>query len=237
MQKNGATILVYKKLPKDVPGFNKLNERRAGFKNLISQLKFADDAGVQKASIGKGSFLMGDDMDALLKMAGVRMESLHENGLQFIRRKNADGTTYFLNNRSTKEVNGWITLNSKAVSVAMFDAMTTKSGLANWRKKGNESIEVMVQLKPFESTIVQLFNTKKTGNNFPYIQTNGEPEKIKGEWTLTFLNGGPSIPPATKVAELSSWTLFDGDAYKFFRNGKIFNIIFETSKHCCGMVA
>ena len=230
LAKNGATILVYKKLPKDVPGFNKLNERRAGFKNLISQLKFADDAGVQKASIGKGSFLMGDDMDALLKMAGVRMESLHENGLQFIRRKNADGTTYFLNNRSNEEVNGWVTLNAKAASVAMFDAMTVKNGLANWKTNRNGTIQVMVQLKPFESTIVQLFNTKKTGNNFPYMQTNGEPEKIKGEWTLTFLNGGPSIPATAKVTDLGSWTALDGDAYKYFSGTAKYFITFSKPK-------
>jgi hypothetical protein len=216
LAKNGATILVYKKLPYDVPGFANLDKNRATFKSLISQLNFTNDAGLQRATIGKGSFLKGDDMESLLKMAGIRTETLHDQGLQFTRRKNDDGITYFLNNRGAKEINGWVSINAKAASVAMFDAMTGKSGIANMKTNRNGTIQIMVQLKPFESTILQLFNTHKTGNNFPYIQTNGEPQKISGEWTLTFLNGGPAIPPPAKITELGSWTSLDGDAYKNF---------------------
>jgi hypothetical protein len=155
-------------------------------------------------------------MNVLLKMGGIRTETLHDQGLQFTRRKNTDGSTYLLSNRGNKKVNGWITLNAKASAVAMFDAMTAKSGLANWKINTNGTIDVMVQLKSFESIIVQLFNTKKTGNNFPYTQTTGEPQQLKGEWTLTFLNGGPSIPATAKINELGSWTSFEGDAYKNF---------------------
>lgn len=216
LAKTGATILVYKNLPKDVPGLYKLRERRATFQNLISQLNFTIDNGIRKASIGKGRFLMADDMAALLKFAKVRTEALQQNGLQFTRRKNPDGATYFLNNRSNKEVNGWVPLSEKATSVAMFDAMTGKSGLANWRKKNNGATEVLVQLKPFESIIIQLFNIKKSGSEFPYIKTKGEPQKITGQWKLTFLNGGPSIPPAVTTADLGSWTLLNDQAYQYF---------------------
>ncbi|HEY8690930.1 MAG TPA: glycosyl hydrolase [Chitinophagaceae bacterium] len=216
LTKNGATILVYKKLPKDVPGFSNLDKDRAGFKNMVNQLNFTDVEGIQTAQIGKGRFLLSDDMNVLLKMGGIRTETLHDQGLQFTRRKNTDGSTYLLSNRGNKKVNGWITLNAKASAVAMFDAMTAKSGLANWKINTNGTIDVMVQLKSFESIIVQLFNTKKTGNNFPYTQTTGEPQQLKGEWTLTFLNGGPSIPATAKINELGSWTSFEGDAYKNF---------------------
>ena len=227
LAKNGATVLVYKNLPKDVPGFYKLKERRAAFQNLLSRLKFTKDEGIEKAVIGNGRFLMADSISALLKFAKVRTESLQENGLEFTRRKNADGTTYFLNNRGNKEVNGWIPLNAKAASVAMFDAMTSKNGLANWRTKSNGTIEVMVQLKPFESVIVQLFNTKKSGNNFPYINTKGEPQKITGEWKLTFLKGGPTIPLVVTTADLGSWTLLNGEAYKYFSGTAKYAISFS----------
>ena len=226
LAKNGATVLVYKKLPKDVPGLNKLSERRSSFHALTSQLHFNAQGAVQKAIIGKGAFLVSDNIEALLKFAGVRMETINEIGLQYIRRKNAGGSFYFINNRSDKEVNSWVTLNAKAASVAMFDAMTGKSGLANWRKD-NDKVEVMMQLKPFQSTIIQLFNTKKTGNNFPYIQANGKPLPINGEWTLTFIDGGPSIPAPVKMNDLGSWTSIDGDAYKYFSGTAKYAIAFR----------
>lgn len=218
LAKNGAKILVYKKLPKDVPGFNKLEERRKAFQSMVAQLDFKSvgTGNVKGANIGKGVFFMGDDMNDLLMAANIRKETMSEKGLQFTRRKNADGYTYFINNRSDKTVNEWITLDAKAASAAMFDAMTGNSGLANWRANKNGKIDVMVQLDPFESSLVQLFNTKKSGNNFPYIQTTGKTEEIRATWSLTFLDGGPAMPPSVNVNELRSWTELEGDAYKNF---------------------
>jgi hypothetical protein len=238
LAKKGATILVYKNLPKDVPGFYKLNERRASYRGLISQLQFKNHEGIQKASIGRGSFLVGDDLEELLKSGRIRDESFHKNGLQFIRRKKTDGATYFVNNRSEKEVNGWIPFNAKATSVAMFDAMNVKSGLADWRKKEDGTIEVRLQLKPFESIIVQLFNSKKTGAKFPYLHIDGEAVPVTGEWTLTFLNGGPSIPATVKINNLVSWTLLDGESYKNFSGTAKYSISFPKpqGKHAAWLL-
>ena len=216
LAKNGATILVYKKMPKDVPGYHKLTERRAAYHDLGDQLNFNREGGVQKASIGKGAFIMSDNMNALLMAAGIARETMIEKGLQFIRRKNPDGYTYFINNRSDKPVSDWVSLNRKAASAAMFDAMFAKSGLAQYRTSSNGSIEVMVQLQPFESTIVQTFNTKKSGNTFPYVQAAGKEQKLKGDWTISFINGGPSLPPAITKGNLGSWTENEGEAYKIF---------------------
>jgi hypothetical protein len=107
----------------------------------------------------------------------------------------------------------------------MFDAITGNSGLANWRKKDN-GIEVMVQLKPFESTIIQTYNSKKIGNNFPYTQTEGNGQTINGEWSLMFLNGGPTIPAAVKISELGSWTMLEGEAYKNFSGTAKYSVSF-----------
>jgi hypothetical protein len=226
LAKNGATILVYKNLPADVPGYAKLTDRRATFQKLISQLQFTDNGGVKKASIGKGAFIMADDMNALLKTASIRKETLNAKSLQFMRRKNADGYTYFIDNRDNKEVNEWITLDAKAATVAMYDAMTGKSGLANWKSNANGTIGVMVQLQPYQSTIVRLYNTKKTGRNFAYTQTNGKPEKIKGNWTVTFLEGGPSLPASFTTSSLGSWTEQEGEAYKAFSGTAKYAITF-----------
>lgn len=226
LAKNGATILVYKNMPEDVAGFAGLDTNRSALKNFIGQLNFTDFEKIKTAVIGKGKFMLSDNIDLLLKKAGIRNESLYKTGLQFTRRKNVDGKTYFISNRSNKEVNDWIVLNTSALSVAIFDPMTGNSGLANWRKKDDGSTEVLVQLKPFESTIIQTYNTKKKANNFSYLQIKGKSEQIKGEWTLTFLDGGPSIPATAKITELGSWTLLDGDAYKNFSGTAKYSISF-----------
>lgn len=227
LAKTGATILVYKSLPTDVPGLSKLDDRRAAFKAQLSQLSFINAGNVSKATIGNGAFIVADDMDALLKAGGVRMENLHDKGIQFIRRKNADGYTYFLNNRGNKPVDEWVLLNSKAVSAAMFDPMFVTSGIAEYRTlNSNGLIEVRVQLKPFESAIVQTFNTKKTGARFPYVENLGKSERLRGEWTITFLNGGPTLPASTKTNQLGSWTEFSGEAYKAFSGTAKYSINF-----------
>lgn len=225
LAENGATIIFYKGLPKDVPGFGKLKERRAKFNKLVN--KFSVSGGFQIGRVGRGIFIIGDDIKDLMIAAGVRKESLNEKGLQFIRRIYDDGATYFLNNRSDKEVNGWVALNAKASSVAMFDAMTSKKGLAKWRPAQGGTIEVMIQLKPFESIIVQLFNSKKSGSVFPYTETNGDPVKISGEWTLTFIDGGPSYPDPVKLTTLGSWTTIGGEPYKYFSGTAKYSISFS----------
>ncbi len=230
LAKSGAQILIYKSLPTDVPGFEKLKERKAIFQNLLSQLQFSENEGVKKATIGKGSFLVAEDMSALLKAGGVRMETLNEKGLQFIRRKNVNGSTYFLVNRTKKEVDEWITINAKAASVVMFDPMFAKSGLANWRAKQDGTMEVMVQLSPFESAIIQLFNAKKSGKNFPYIQRKGKTTNIEGNWTITFIEGGPSLPAKVTTSHLGSWTEQDGDAYKNFSGTAKYTVSFQKSE-------
>jgi hypothetical protein len=126
LAKNGATVLVYKNLPKDVPGLAKLDERRA----------------------------------------------------------------------------------------------------ANRRNKPNGTIEVMVQLKPFESTILQLFNTKKTGSNYPYTKASGKPQNITGDWTLSFVSGGPKVPATITNASLGSWTNNEAEEYKVFSGTAKYTINF-----------
>ncbi|MES1219583.1 MAG: glycosyl hydrolase, partial [Bacteroidota bacterium] len=160
LAKQGAHILVYKNLPQDVPGFGQLDNRRKTFQQLVSQLSFKDQGPVKKATIGKGAFFISDDMDDLLQTASIRKESLAEKNLLLIRRKNTEGNIYFVDNRTDKIFNDWISLDTKSTSVALFNPMTGKSGLAQWRKNDKGNIEVMVQLHSYESIIIQSYKSK-----------------------------------------------------------------------------
>ena len=216
LSKQGAAILVYKNLPQDVPGLGQLNNRRIAFQQLTNQLHFSASGKIQKAEIGKGAFLVSDDIDALLEAAKARKESYTEKGLSVLRRKNADGTIYFINNRTDNLFNDWIELSNTPVTLALFDAMTGKSGLAQWRKNDKGGIEVLVQLQSYASVIIQSYNSKKMSAAFAYAEPVGEPQEITGSWSLEFLDGGPTIPAKIDVVNLGSWTEQFGDDVKNF---------------------
>ena len=51
------------------------------FNQLISQLNFTQEGNIKKAVIGKGAFMVADDMQQLMEAAGIRQETLTEKGL------------------------------------------------------------------------------------------------------------------------------------------------------------
>jgi hypothetical protein len=222
----GAQVLVYKQLPKEVPGLGDLDRRQEMLKRLIDQMKFVQSGAVKKATVGKGTFVISDDIDALLKAAGIRKEHLETKGLGVVRRKNADGQIYFINNRSDKAVSEWVSLSTNPAAVALFDAMTAKNGLANWKKNSKSGIDVFIQLQSYESIIIQTYKTKKTGRAYPYEQPVAKQEEIKGDWSITFLDGGPSLPAAIDNAKLGSWTELGGEAVKNFSGTAKYSISF-----------
>lgn len=214
----GATILVYGNLPKDVPGLYRLAERRNEFNALMKKLNFTiGNEKFKRAAIGRGCFIISENKEALLNAASITKETLTEKGLSFTRRKNAGGYTYFIANRNDTAVAGWFSLNAKAASVALFDAMTGKKGIGKFRTNSAGKFQVLVQLEPYQSIILQLFTFKKTGSRFPYIQTKGQPVKALGQWTVSFIDGGPVLPKTVKTDLLRSWTEFgDESTYQNF---------------------
>jgi hypothetical protein len=226
LAKNGAIVLVYKNLPADVPGMGDLDKRRKAFQNSIAQLSFKEDGRIKKANIGKGSFIVSDDLNALMDAAKVRKENVSDKGLSFIRRKNNEGTVYFINNRSNKAIDEWIPLSANSNAVALFEPMFGKTGLAKWRKRGS-NIEVRLQLEPYESIIIQTYKTKKTASEYPYTKTSGKAIEINNKWTIEFLTGGPVLPQKQAIDKLGSWTHLNGDDVKSFSGTAKYTTNFE----------
>ncbi|HKC35105.1 MAG TPA: glycosyl hydrolase, partial [Chitinophagaceae bacterium] len=230
LAKNGATIIVYKNLPADVPGYAQLDQHRATLKRLISQLNFysPDHDDVLFAQIGKGKFFMGKDLQQLLNAAGIRKETMVEKGLQFNRRKNADGADfYFIANRTNKKIEDWITLQTKANGVALYNPMNAQSGVGMYRKNDAGYMEVYLQLDPDESYIIQTAGKAITGNSYPYINLKETAQAVIGEWTLKFMEGGPSLPPTVTMDELKPWTTLNGDDVKIFSGTASYSVHFK----------
>ena len=213
---NGATVLIYKNIPNDVPGWHNLANRQKAFQNQLAQLRFTDSGKVRKTTVGKGAFLISDNLDALLNAGNVRQERLAEKGLSFTRRTNSEGTVYFLDNRNDKAVNEWIPLATKAASVFFFNPLSGDIRAAQSKQRPDGHIDVRVQLQPHESMLVQTYTTAKKGTPYRYVTPASSPAPLAGNWTVQFMEGGPVMPPKATLEKLGSWTDLDGDAVKNF---------------------
>jgi hypothetical protein len=230
LAKNGATVIAYKNLPSDVPGYGQLESNLAAFKKLVGDLDFVstDFTSVQSATVGKGKFLLGNNLDDLLSAAAIRKETMVEKGLQFNRRKNADGSNvYFVANRSNAKVDEWITFDTKANGAALYNPMNGNSGTAKYRKNADGLIEVYMQLNTDESYIVHTSAKAIKGTVYPYIKTSKAVTEITGEWAVSFTEGGPALPAAIKLKQLKPWTEQEDNSYKIFSGTASYKINFK----------
>lgn len=203
----GATVMVYKNLPADVPGYGTLAQRQKNFKALIATLQFTPGSnGIKTATLGKGKLVMADDVNTLLDAAGVKRETLTDEGLQFTRRANASGYSYFISNPGSKAVQAWVPLTVKAGSATIFNPMLEQSGLAHVQKQANGATSIYLQLQPGESCIVQTSAQAMPGKTYAYYQPEGKPTELNGNWTIRFTDGGPTLPPVINTKKLVSWT-------------------------------
>ncbi len=218
LAQSGATIIFYKNMPAKVPGYANLQTKTAALQRLLSRVHFKQmkNETIEKAVIGKGSFIKGDDLSQLLAFAKIRRESMVEQELLFLRRQYENGYVYFIANDGKNKLENWVPLSVKTGSAAIFDPMMGKSGLAKTRKAPGGSMEVFLSLTAGESCIVQTFPGTIKANPFPYIELNGEPRELEGEWEITFTTGGPVLPPTVLVRKTGSWTDVPGDAVKIF---------------------
>jgi hypothetical protein len=210
LAKAGAIILVYKELPGDVPGLGQLDQRTQLFDQLKKQLKFVPTGPLQKAAVGKGAFFISDNLTALMQAGNAWPEGLIEQRLSFIRRKDGADRIYFITNRTDTVFRDWIAPYYHGASAVLYDPMTGKAGLARTKNEPQikGTLRVFIELQPYESVIVRISPGRKTGTKFLYTSQTGPRRTIATDWTLKFLEGGPSLPsPSTiRFPEMRSWT-------------------------------
>ena len=144
-------------------------------------------------------------------------------GIQFVRRTDADGCNYFLANRGTQPVDGWVTFTAPMTSAVIMDPRSEdRTGVAAVRvdptnSTGARREQVYLQLLPGESCILRAFANKQvTGPAWTYYQSVAEPKTVIGDWQVKFLDGGPELPAPFETHQLASWTkLGDTNAERF----------------------
>jgi hypothetical protein len=130
-----------------------------------------------------------------------------DDALEFVRRATADGPFYFVANLGASTVDGWVPLSGRPESVAFYDPLTGRSGVAAVRRMERET-EIHLQLRPGESIILETRRQARfEGANWPYLSPReDEAQAIAGEWTVSFIEGGPELPEERSLADLVSWT-------------------------------
>ena len=199
----GRPVIFLDGLPTDVPGFNKLEARRAELKELLAgQQKLVSSRSALKATLSKTAALR---------------EPMADWGLDFIRRKHEAGSHYFVANMSAKAVDGWVPLGVDFKSVVIMDPRSAQSGLATRRGQA-----IYLQLEPGETRILRTFDRKKVGGEpWPVLSASGEPIAVQGEWKIRFVDGAPKLPTTITTGELKSWTeLGDAEAKRFAGTGR-----------------
>ena len=226
----GASVIFQDGVPKMVPGLSDIENKQKQFDALLAQLQFKTTSaeGINNAASGKGLFWEGKEIRYLLANADVRSEEyLTDKKLQFIRRKINGGEYYFITNDGKEIFNDWVLLNTPLQHAVLFDPMQQRSGVAKTRQGDNNTLDIFLKLAPGESCIVQTGATKFTGTKFPYTETTGEAIAIEGNWNLKFLSGGPTLPKASTVNQLQSWTALNTDGVKEFSGTAEYSISFK----------
>ncbi len=205
----GATVIV-QQLPEDVPGYGRLEERRAAFKELLAAL------GKTRAVVvgsRKPDVLLATPTFA----QQVRRESIVDAGVSFIRRRHDLGHDYFFANLSAKPLDGWVTLGVAADDAFILDPLTGRSGRAALKADGPHAA-VYLQLASGQSLIVRTSTRRPEASAaaWAYTAPSDGPIVLTGVWQLDFLRGGPALPASLQTPDLKSWTeLGDAETKRF----------------------
>lgn len=204
LAEKGATVLFEDALPADVPGLANTGARRAVLHALTQ-----DMSGPGEHAVGKGRFLVGDNVEAMLERAGVSRETLADTpGLLHIRRRHDEGSLYFLANRGAREIDGYIPIGRPVKGAVLLDPMTGSAGVAALRQQDGRAA-VLVRLAPGQSVFVRAFAERApAGAPWRYVYPEGAPIPVEGPWKVEFIDGGPDLPAPCEVSRLVSWTDF-----------------------------
>lgn len=213
----GAKIIFVDSLSADVPGLSNLTANRNQFTKLKSSLHAItpskDDANIV---VNKGDVLVTQLFPGLFDKIGIKSEAISQSGVGYVRRKYEDGKIYFFANQQAMPLSNWIKLSVHAKSVAIFNPLTGRSGMAKIRE-GKDGTEVFLQLASDESLILKTWNDKEIkAQPWAYYQPAAKPTEIKGRWKLSLIEGSPAIKQEFELDTLTSWTNLNNPDLQIF---------------------
>lgn len=201
----GATVVFLEQFPQDVPGYARLEARRAAFRKLMEQ----------KDKVRKGRIIFGTDYERTLAETGVLPEAMKtEYGLSCIRRTNEEGNHYFISALKAEDTEGWIPLGVQAKSAMIYNPVNGESGKAAVRQ-ADGCTEVYLQLASGESLLLKTFaGSDIQASAWDYWHPASEGEKMPNRWGFRFVESIPVVTAAPDSVELDSWTELSANEVK-----------------------
>jgi hypothetical protein len=203
LAENGAKVIFQSK-PKSIPGYHAdQKSKESAFNQLWASIAFEGG----KSKVGKGQIYLSDDLSKTLQELEIYREKLVDSGLDFIRRKVADGTYYFLVNHSADPISQTISLNTKAGTVMAMDPLTGKTGTISSESTA-DGTSVTLFLKSGESIFLKTFNDKVDLEipAWPDYSKSATTTNLSKNWKLTFTQGQPKLPALQSMDQIKPWT-------------------------------
>src|SRR5262249_1214557 len=141
-----------------------------------------------------------------------RRESVVDTGVEIIRRRDDNGYVYFLVNLGQQRLDQWINISVEAASVAMFDPVGTRYGLACIGPGEEHETNVYLQLEPGESILLRAHSQPIDGSKWESLSPAGQQYPLEGPWRVEFIAGGAALPKPAVVEQLTSWTAWPDDS-------------------------
>lgn len=226
---NGGTVIFLGEMPETVSGWASHETKIKAFMELKGRLNFTGTGteGIVQATVGQGKIIMGNDLESLLGFAGIHREPMTGSGLKYFRRATGSGYNYFILNDGDKEFKGWLPLNVKGLSAAIFNPETEGFGITKSRVAQNGLFEVYAEIRSGESVILSISRNEVSGSPYPFYESAGSPTEIKGSWKVEFIEGGPELPAAKVTDKLIPWTDFAGEGVKNFSGTAEYSVSFK----------
>jgi hypothetical protein len=169
---------------------------------------------LRRAQVGRGAVLVGEIETALQAIPVPREPLVDSAGLQFVRRVAPDGSRiYFLANRGAELIDDWIPIAAKTAAGVALDPMTGRVGVAPSRPTPWGLAQVRLRLEPGESLFLRVWpEGGPSGPTWTWEVPGPAPVPLTGNWRVSFVAGGPELPPDFETSRLASWTEFGGEA-------------------------
>lgn len=227
---SGATIIM-QQLPADVPGLHELDEKRKTLNEIKEGLTVeVVSKGLNVISRGKGKIVIANTLNKGLHYINISGEDIAQASLQYIKRKDAATTYYYIVNHSTKAIDSIFTFNTTASSAQLLNPLNGVYGNTTTQQLNNKPA-VRLQLQAGESIIVK-FGNKLSGNKqWNFYQPAEQPITLNNNWQLSFKEGGPSLPAERALTTLNNWTSLQDTATHNFSGTGVYTTTFTLTNN------
>ncbi|MGV8094742.1 MAG: glycosyl hydrolase [Mangrovibacterium sp.] len=189
LARKGVMICFESAVPEDVPGLHEVEKRQQEMKELKAELLKLPNVKVVP------------DICTRLQQENFPRETMADEKLSFIRKKDGDKTIYFIANLSDRFHEGWIELAKRKEYAELYDVQNNVRGEA-MQKDG----KIFLQLEPGRSCFLFYSDQPLIKQRYPYYQKQGNPVDLSYGWRLSAVKGLSALPPEITVDTLRSWT-------------------------------